>query len=144
MARGDPGIDGTEGGNSVTDSPALAAAISTVKRFLNALESRDLDRAKRLLAPGFIMEFPGGVRFSSLEDLVVWAGSRYRYAHKRYDQFDALIDGDAVVVYCFGMLGGEWLNGDPFADIRFIDRFVLRDGKLVDQRVWNDLAEARP
>lgn len=28
-----------------------------------------------------------------------------------------------------------------YAGIRFIDRFTVRDGKLVDQNVWNDMAE---
>ena len=128
----------------MSDKTHIAAAISTVKRFLKALEERDLERAERLLGPGFGMEFPGNQRFASLEDLVVWAASRYRFAHKDYEHFDAMAEGDAMIVYCFGMLRGEWLSGDAFSDIRFIDRFVMREGKLVDQKVWNDLAEARP
>jgi len=44
-------------------------------------------------------------------------------------------------VYCYGTLSGEWLDGRAFADIRFIDRFTVVDGKLLDQTVWNDLAE---
>lgn len=121
-----------------------AVAISTVKRFLKTLEERDLEKAGRLLGAKFAMEFPGNHRFSSLQDLVAWAAGRYRHAHKAYARFDALADGEATIVYCFGTLSGEWLNGEAFRDIRFIDRFVLRDGKLVDQKVWNDLAEARP
>jgi len=126
------------------DAEPITAAVSTVKRFLGALEKRDLARAGRLLAEDFAMEFPGGERFSCLSDLVAWAGTRYRYANKDYDHFDALADGPDIIIYCFGKLRGEWLSGEAFADIRFIDRFVMRDGKLVDQRVWNDLAEARP
>jgi hypothetical protein len=128
----------------MNDETHLAAAISTVKRFLKALEARDLERAERLLGPDFGMEFPGNQRFGSLKDLVTWAGSRYRFANKDYEHFDAMADTDSVIVYCFGMLRGEWLSGETFADIRFIDRFVMRDGKLIDQKVWNDLAEARP
>jgi hypothetical protein len=128
----------------MNDTTENAVAISTVKRFLRTLEERDLERAGRLLSSDFAMEFPGNNRFGSLQDLVTWAAGRYRYAHKEYERFDALADGDATIVYCFGMLSGEWLNGAAFRDIRFIDRFVLRDGKLVDQKVWNDLAEARP
>ena len=121
-----------------------AIAISTVKRFLKTLEARDLPRAQRVLSDDFTMEFPGGEQFESLADLVTWAAKRYRTAVKEYERFDALADDDAVIVYCFGTLSGEWLNGDTFADIRFIDRFVMRDGKLIDQKVWNDLAEVRP
>ena len=123
---------------------AAAIAISTVKRFLKTLEARDLPRAQRLLSDDFTMEFPGGARFESLEDLVDWAAQRYRTAVKTCECFDALATEEDVIVYCFGTLSGEWLNGDSFADIRFIDRFVMRDGKLVDQKVWNDLAEVHP
>jgi uncharacterized membrane protein YjjB (DUF3815 family) len=101
------------------------------------MERRDLAAAKALLAPGFFMLFPGGARFDSLEQLVQSAKGRYRSAKKTYERFDAFDDG----VYCFGTLYGELLDGTPYSGIRFIDRFTVRDGKLVDQRVWNDMAE---
>ena len=78
---------------------------------------------------------------------------RYRSANKRYERFDALVtdpnrEDDAVtgnspecVVYCYGMLYGELLSGETYDNIRFIDRFSVRDGKLIDQMVWNDMAE---
>jgi len=109
----------------------------TVRAYLDAMERRDLAAAKALLAPGFSMVFPGGRRFGSLEALVDAARGRYRSARKAYERFDAL--GEAV--YCFGTLHGELLDGTPYSDIRFIDRFTVKDGKLVDQRVWNDMAE---
>ena len=112
-------------------------AEQTVREYLEAMERRDLAAAKALLAPGFFMVFPGDRRFDSLEALVQWARGRYRSAKKTYERFDAAGD----VVYCFGTLYGEWLDGKPYSNIRFIDRFTVRDGKLVDQRVWNDLAE---
>jgi len=108
-----------------------------VKRYLEAMERRDLAAAKALLAPGFHMVFPGGTRFDSLEELVQSARGRYRSARKTYERFDAF-DG---VVYCFGTLYGELLDGTPYSGIRFIDRFSVRDGKLADQMVWNDMAE---
>jgi hypothetical protein len=36
-----------------------------------------------------------------------------------------------------------WPDGTPFEGIRFIDRFTIRDGKLADQLVWNDIAEVQ-
>ena len=32
-------------------------------------------------------------------------------------------------------------NGSAYKDVRFVDRITVRDGKLVDQRVWNDRGE---
>jgi hypothetical protein len=111
----------------------------TIKTYLAAMERRDLAAAKGFLAPGFFMVFPGGARFDSLEKLVESAKGRYRSAKKTYERFDAFDGG----VYCFGTLHGELLVGTPYSGVRFIDRFTVRDGKLVDQMVWNDLAEAR-
>ncbi len=108
-----------------------------VRKYLDAMERRDLAAAKALLAPGFSMVFPGGRRFDSLEALVESAKGRYRSARKTYERFDAFDDK----VYCFGTLHGELLDGTPYSGIRFIDRFTVRDGRLVDQNVWNDMAE---
>ena len=108
-----------------------------VRSYLAAMERRDLAGARDHLAPGFHMVFPGGRRFDSLEALVEFAKSRYRSARKHYDRFD--VAGD--VVYCFGTLYGERLDGSRYEGIRFIDRFTVRAGKLVDQQVWNDMGE---
>ncbi|MGH8680440.1 MAG: nuclear transport factor 2 family protein [Burkholderiales bacterium] len=108
-----------------------------VRQYLDAMERRDLAAAKALLAPGFFMLFPGGKRYASLEALVEGARERYRSARKTYARFDAAGD----VVYCYGTLYGELLNGEAYSGIRFVDRFTVRHGKLVDQLVWNDMAE---
>jgi hypothetical protein len=36
-----------------------------------------------------------------------------------------------------------WLNGEAFEGIRFIDRFVVQGEQLLEQDVWNDLAESQ-
>ena len=108
-----------------------------VRAYLDAMERRDLPAAKAFLAPGFRMTFPGGSQFDSLEQLVESAKGRYRSARKTYERYDA--SGEAV--YCYGTLYGELLDGTPYSGIRFIDRFTVRQGKLVDQQVWNDMAE---
>lgn len=131
------------GGQSRTPGkPALSGA-ALVREFLAAMEARDLDRARGFLADSFTMTFPGGARFTRLEDLVEWGRARYRFVRKTYDTFDEAFDANGAVVYCFGTLAGEWPDGTPFEGIRFIDRFSIADGKLADQKVWNDLAETR-
>jgi phenylpyruvate tautomerase PptA (4-oxalocrotonate tautomerase family)/limonene-1,2-epoxide hydrolase len=131
------GMSGRKPGAAVPDT------IGVVRAFLAAMEARDLDKAATFLAPEFAMTFPGGARFTRLADLVATAKTRYRSVHKVFDGFDEAAGDDATVVFCRGTLTGEWTDGTPFAGIRFIDRFTVRGSKLVDQMVWNDLAEAR-
>jgi hypothetical protein len=120
----------------------LVLARDIVRAYLDTMEARDLPRAKRFLAPGFTMTFPGNQRFTELEAMIAWAKPRYRWVKKRYDRFDVAQGSTATHVYCFGTLYGEWNDGTAFEGIRFIDRFTVRAGKLVDQMVWNDMGEA--
>jgi ketosteroid isomerase-like protein len=113
-----------------------------VRSYLDAMERRDLAAAEALLAPGFVMTFPGGKRLETLQALVEWARTRYKRALKRYDRYDVVPQADgSALVYCFGTLHGELLDGRAYEGIRFIDRFTVRDQRLVDQMVWNDMAE---
>ena len=110
-----------------------------VHAYLAAMEARDLATARGFLGEGFHMTFPGGIRLTTLEDLVAWSKPRYRFVKKTYDQFDPM----GSLVYCFGTLHGEWPDGTPFQGIRFIDRFEMSGGKIVRQDVWNDMGEVR-
>ncbi len=127
----------------MNNDQSLAAAVALIERFLGAMEDRDLDAAKTCLAGGFSMVFPGGKTMHTLEELIAWASPRYRWIKKSYDRFDPQQAGDSdIFVYCFGTLYGQWPDGVEFEGIRFIDRFVVREGKLTGQMVWNDLAES--
>ena len=119
-------------------------SVDKVKDFLRTMEARDIAHAKTFLAPDFKMTFPGGVTMSTLEDLVEWSKSRYRTISKTFEDFDSFQDGGDTVVYSTGMLNGEALDGSPIREVRYIDRFVFRDGLIIDQQVWNDLAEVMP
>ena len=116
---------------------------TVVRDFLDAMAARDLESARGFLADGFHMTFPGGNRFSELEGLIDWAKTRYKRVGKTYEGFDAAPGSDGVAVFCYGTLDGEWLDGSAFSGIRFIDRFVVRGGRISEQQVWNDLAETR-
>jgi SnoaL-like domain len=118
-------------------------AKTMVLGFLAAMEQRDLKKAQSYLAEDFAMSFPGGTHFTTLEELTTWSKNRYRFVRKTIDAMDAVPDESGTIVYCSGTLAGEWPDGSPFSSIRFIDRLVVRDGKLAGQEVWNDLAEAR-
>ncbi len=124
-----------------TPGPALPDARDVVRTFLERMESRDLDAARGMLADGFRMVFPGGVEFAALEELIAWAKPRYNWVKKTYDAWDAAAREDGVAVTCQGTLHGEFPDGSLFEGVRFVDWFLVRDGKLVRQHVWNDLGE---
>ena len=122
----------------------LASTEATVRRFLSAMEARDLETARTLLAAAFTMVFPGSRPMQSLEEMIEWARPRYRFVTKSHEGLDAVPgDGTRATVYCRGTLSGEWPDGTPFSGIRFIDRFELVAGRIARQDVWNDVAEAR-
>jgi hypothetical protein len=111
-------------------------------RYLKVMEDRDLATARTMLDPSFRMVFPGDKRMTDLDALVKNSASRYRYVKKTFDETDTGTDKDGrPVVVVSGTLYGEWPDGTPFSGIRYCDRFVLKDGKLVEQHVWNDLGE---
>lgn len=130
------------GGQSRTPGKSLAEPVARIREFLEAMEARDLEKAKTFLAPEFRMTFPGGEEFSRLEELIAWAGPRYNFVRKTYERFDTSVGADGAVVYCFGTLDGEWPDGTAFSGIRFIDRFEFSGDLIVRQQVWNDLAES--
>ena len=63
-------------------APALPDPAETVRAFLAAMEARDLEKAKAMLGAGFRMTFPGPTEMTQLEELIEWAGPRYRFVTK--------------------------------------------------------------
>lgn len=115
--------------------------VALARNYLAAMERRDLDAARAMLAPGFVMTFPGDARFDTLEQMVTASRARYRSAKKSFERCDVLTQADgSAVVYCLGTLHGELNSGEAYEGIRYIDRFTIKDGLLVDQRVWNDMS----
>lgn len=117
------------------------AAIEAVSGYLRLVEARQLDEAAELLAPGAEIVFPGARRHADLPAQVAAAGGRYRTVRKVFGGFDVIGSEGTTIVYAFGGLEGEDLDGRTFAGVRFIDRFELVDGLITSHRVWNDLAE---
>jgi hypothetical protein len=110
--------------------------------FLSLFAERRYAEANAFLAPGCRMLFPGGVVYTDCTELPKKASAMYRWVKKVFQRFDEYEAADGTVVYSYGGLRGEWADGTPFEGIRYIDRFLIRDGRIVDQLVWNDLGVA--
>ena len=106
------------------------------------MEARDLEKAEAMMAPDARITFPGGAVYSSQAEMVQGSRGRYQWIKKTFDQADGLEDDEGFVVYVIGRLSGVNRHGVPFVNIRFIDRFVIQEGLIIRQDVWNDLAES--
>ena len=128
------------GGQARNPGPPQVDPAQVVRLFLDAMQARDLDRARQYLAPDFSMVFPGDARMSSLEELVAFSKERYQFVTKTFESFDVSWQGPRAIVHCHGTLSGKDLQGVAFDGVRFIDRFEVMGGLLARQQVWNDLA----
>jgi hypothetical protein len=117
-------------------------AIDLVKRFLQTMEVRDLATAEAMMAPGARITFPGGIQFTSQRQMVEASQERYQWIKKTFDEWDTFTSGESQVVYVRGFLYGVNCHGVPFSNIRYIDRFVIQNNLVIQQDVWNDLAES--
>jgi hypothetical protein len=121
---------------------SLGAAGQLVWDFLTLFAEQRYAEANAYLAPGCQMLFPGGAVFTDCTEVPVRAASIYRWVKKVFERFDEHQTQQGTVVYNYGGLRGEWLDGEPFEGVRYIDRFLVRNGRIVDQKVWNDLCLA--
>lgn len=116
--------------------------VKWIDEYLQFNEDRNLEEAAKFLAADVVLQFPSGVTYRSLQELVANAKGRYQWVRKHRDRYFVGHDGDTTTVTSIGRLYGVDLNGQPFEDIRYVDVFVIKDGKITEQIVWNDLAES--
>ncbi len=124
-----------------TDLVAEAKAI--VEAYLERSMVPDPEGAAAFVSPDFKLVFTGGRRFSGPADSSAFNAKRYAWVKKRFLRTDGALDSETgdVHVYNTGYLYGEWKDGVGFETNRYIDKFIVRDGKIVATDVWNDSAE---
>ena len=117
-------------------------AAALIDRFLQLNEDRKLDEVKAMLAPGCKIEFPGGQRFANMAEMVENAKSRYTWVKKHRERYFVGVNGDQQTVTSVGTLYGVNLAGEEFSGVRYVDVFVIEDGLITEQMVWNDFCES--
>ncbi len=125
-------------------STAAERARQVAGDFFAAMSARDLPRLQTMLAPGFVMTVSGNHRFTRIEDFFAHSRARQGAVRKHVEGFDVNVAGQSAVVYSFGTMSGTWLDGSAFQDVRFVDRFGLRNGLIATLDVFSDMAEFRP
>jgi hypothetical protein len=122
-----------------SDETAEAAAI--VERFLHASMVPDPQTAAQYIGPDLKITFTGGRKFAHPRESAAFNAKRYKRVKKRMERSDVVPGAGETIVYNLGTLYGEWPDGTPFEGNRYVDRFVVRGGKIVQMDVWNDSAE---
>jgi ketosteroid isomerase-like protein len=129
----------------MTDQEPALATLSKeadiVRLYLEASMKPDPETAAGYVDENVVITFTGGRVFDHPAGPTSFNQHRYRWVKKRLGRFDECRGEDGVIVYSLGTLYGEWPDGEPFEGNRYIDRFVIRNGKIVTMDVWNDSAE---
>lgn len=112
-----------------------------VRRYLETSMIPDPDGAAAFVAPEFVVTFTGGRDFDHPRGPTAFNAARYKWVKKKMDRFDVAPGNGETIVYSVGTLYGEWPDGTSFKDNRYVDRFVVRNGKIIKMDVWNDSAE---
>ena len=123
---------------------AMDSPTTVVKNFLDAMSRRDFATMEKLMAPEFKMTVSGGHVFKHPREFAAQSGKRQKSARKTTDRYDEIPIPNGGVVFAMGSMAREWLNGETYAGVRYIDRFEIKDGKIVDMNVWSDMSEFRP
>lgn len=124
-----------------TPDAALSPDAALVRDFLEASMVPDPVRAATYMAEDVVITFTGGRVYSHPSGTTGFNARRYAWVKKRMDRFDVCPGDGETVVYSVGVLYGEWPDGEPFEGNRYVDRFLVRGGKIVTMDVWNDSAE---
>lgn len=119
----------------------LSPDAALVRDFLEASMVPDPVKAATYMAEDVVITFTGGRVYSHPSGTTGFNARRYAWVKKRMDRFDVCPGDGETVVYSVGTLYGEWPDGEPFEGNRYVDRFLVRGGKIVTMDVWNDSAE---
>jgi len=118
-----------------------ATAAEIVECYLVASMVPDPVTAARYVAADVKITFTGGRQMQHPREAAAFNAARYKWVKKKMERIDVVAGAHETIVYNLGQLYGQWPDGTPFEGNRYLDRFVVRDGKIVAMEVWNDSAE---
>ncbi len=116
---------------------------AVVEEFLRLIMIPAPEEASRLVSEQLAIRFTGGRALQRPADCAAFNAQRYAWVKKRFERTDVAqgATDEEAVVYNTGTLYGAWPDGTPFEGNRYIDRYVVKRGRIVQMDVWNDSAE---
>ena len=126
----------------MANSPAPAPK-ELVETFLRTIMVPDPVGARAFVSPAQRIRFTGGREMHDPSDCSAFNATRYAWVKKRFEQTDVVEGATALdaIVYNIGTLYGAWPDGTLFEGNRYVDRYVVQGGLIVQMDVWNDSAE---
>lgn len=114
-----------------------------VDEYLRVLMIPDPVAARRFVSPELQIRFTGGRDMRDPAQCAAFNASRYGWVKKRFEGSEVVAGAsvEEAIVYNRGTLYGVWPDGEPFEGNRYVDRYVIRHGLIVQMDVWNDSAE---
>ncbi|MSQ65514.1 MAG: nuclear transport factor 2 family protein [Limnohabitans sp.] len=114
-----------------------------VEEFLRVIMIPDPVAARAFVSPQLRIRFTGAREMTDPSECSAFNASRYKRVKKKFEQTDVVAGGseDEAIIYNIGTLYGEWPDGTPFEGNRYVDRYVVSKGLIVQMDVWNDSAE---
>lgn len=118
-------------------------AKAIVEEFLRIIMIPDPEGARAFVAPELEIHFTGDRLMRDPRECSAFNVGRYQWVKKRFERTDVVADAslDEAIAYNVGTLFGQWPDGEPFEGNRYVDRYVVRCGKIIKMEVWNDSAE---
>ncbi|MBP0600830.1 nuclear transport factor 2 family protein [Herbaspirillum sp. LeCh32-8] len=132
-----PSSNTTQGAALPYDPAAL------VDEYLRVLMIPDPAAARRFVSPELKIRFTGGREMIDPAQCAAFNATRYGWVKKRFEGTEVMAGAsvEEAVVYNRGTLYGVWPDGEAFEGNRYVDRYVIRHGLIVQMDVWNDSAE---
>lgn len=124
-----------------TNAPQTAAQL--VDEYLRLLMIPDPAAAAAFIAPDLRIRFTGSRAMKHPSECSAFNARRYAWVKKRIERTEVVAGGSEAetVVYSLGTLYGAWPDGMAFEGNRYVDRYVVRHGRIAQMDVWNDSAE---
>jgi ketosteroid isomerase-like protein len=123
------------------DFPSDPATL--VEEYLRVMMIPDPERARGYIGPDLEITFTGGRVMRDPAECAAFNAARYAWVKKRFEHTHVVAGGTlaSAIVYATGTLFGAWPDGTAFEGNRYVDRYTVRDGRIVRMEVWNDSAE---
>jgi|GEM_PF-4577771 len=78
---------------------------------------------------------------NSTYEFFEWLQQRTPVSHYEYDTLHVIESDADYIIYASGTASGVLASGKKFANVRVLDRFLIRAGKILKKEAWSDMGD---